>query len=189
MLLKTKTIEQIYNERIELYRNFADYTINYTNYEDAANKILQIISGAHKKRILIVNGPNMNMLGLRSPKHYGTLTLDELNTYIAMDKTFDFEFYQSNCEGSIIDKLQTFNKFHAIIINPAAYTHTSVAIHDCLESISIPKIEVHLSDVDNREDYRKINYVRDVCDKTFAGKKEKSYLEAVEYLKKVLNVL
>lgn len=188
-LLKTRTVEEIYNERIEYYRDFADYTINYQNYEDAANKILEIISGVHKKRILVVNGPNLNMLGFRDPKHYGTLTLEELNAYIAMDKTFDFEFYQSNCEGAIIDKLQTYNKYNAIIINPAAYTHTSVAIHDCLESISIPKIEVHLSEVDNREEYRKINFVRDVCDKSFQGKKEKSYIEAVEYLKNILNML
>lgn len=188
-LLKTKSIEEIYNERIDLYRSFADYSIKYQNYEDSASKILEIISGVHKKRILVVNGPNMNMLGLRNPKHYGTLTLDELNKYIAMDKTFDFEFYQSNCEGAIIDKLQTYDKYHAIIINPAAYTHTSVAIHDCLESISIPKIEVHLSDVDAREDYRKVNFVRDVCDKTFAGKRENSYTEATEYLKKIINVL
>lgn len=188
-LLKTRSVEDIYFERIEKYRYFADYTIEYKNYEDAANKILEIISGVHKKRILVVNGPNINMLGLRDPNHYGTLTLEELNNYIAMDKTFDYDFYQSNSEGAIIDKLQTYHKYHAIIINPAAYTHTSVAIHDCLESISIPKIEVHLSEVDNREDYRKINFVRDVCDKNFQGKKEKSYLEAVQYLKKILNML
>lgn len=188
-LLKTRSLEDIYNERIELYRDFADYIINYQNFEDAAKKILEIISGVHKKKILVVNGPNINMLGLRNPKHYGTLTLEELNSFIAMDKTFDFEFFQSNCEGAIIDKLQTYNKYNAIIINPAAYTHTSVAIHDCLEAISIPKIEVHLSEVDNREDYRKINFVRDVCDKNFQGKKEKSYIEAVEYLKNILNVL
>ena len=129
------------------------------------------------------------MLGLRDPNHYGNLTLAELNTYIKMDKTFDFEFFQSNCEGAIIDKLQTYAKYSGIIINPAAYTHTSVAIHDCLEIISIPKVEVHLSEVDNREDYRKINFVRDVCDINFQGKKEKSYIEAVEYLKNILNVL
>ena len=188
-LLKSKSIEEIYNERIELYRMFADYTIKYQNYEDAANKILEIISGVHKKKILVVNGPNINMLGLRDPKHYGTLTLAELNTFISRDKTFDFDFYQSNCEGAIIDKLQTYHKYAAIIINPAAYTHTSLAIHDCLEAISIPKVEVHLSDVNNREDYRKINFVHDVCDKSFSGKKEISYLEAVQYLKNIINVL
>ena len=188
-LLKTKSIEEIYNERIELYRAFADYTIKYKNFEDSANKILEIISGVHKKKILVVNGPNLNMLGLRDPKHYGTLTLEELNNFIARDKTFDFDFYQANCEGAIIDKLQTYQKYAGIIINPAAYTHTSVAIHECLEAISIPKVEVHLSDVNNREEYRKVNFVTDVCNKTFSGKKEISYLEAVGYLKNIVNVI
>ena len=188
-LLKAKSIEQIYEERIDLYRYFADYTIKYIDYEGAANKVLEIISGVHKKRILVVNGPNLNMLGLRDPKHYGSLTLDELNQFIAKDDTFDFEFFQSNCEGSIIDKLQTYQKYDAIIINPAAYTHTSVAIHDCLEAISIPKVEVHLSDVDNREDYRRVNFIHNVVDITFSGKKEGSYLEAINYLKNKINVL
>jgi 3-dehydroquinate dehydratase-2 len=188
-LLKEKSIEEIYNERILYYQLFADYTIKYTNYIDAANKILEIISGVHKKKVLVVNGPNINMLGLRDPKHYGTMTLEDLNGFIARDKSFDFDFFQSNCEGAIIDKLQTYHNYAGIIINPAAYTHTSVAIHDCLEAISIPKVEVHLSDVNNREEYRKINFISDVCNKTFSGRKEISYLEAVEYLKNIINVL
>jgi len=188
-LLKSKSIEEIYKERIERYQRFADYTIKYTTFDDVSNKILEIISGIHKKRVLIVNGPNINMLGLRDPKHYGSLTLDELNSFISRDKTFDLDFYQSNCEGDIVSKLQTFRNYHAIIINPAAYTHTSVAIHDCLEIIDIPKVEVHLSKVDEREEFRKVNFVHDVVDMSFSGRKEGSYVEALIYLKNKINVL
>lgn len=188
-LLKTRSIEEIYNERISLYRSFADYTIKYTSYEDAANRILEIINNIHKKKILVINGPNLNMLGLRDPNHYGSLTLQQINEIISSDQTFEFEFFQSNHEGMIVDKLQEYQKYDGIIINPAAYTHTSVAIHDALEIVSIPKVEVHLSKVDEREEYRKINFIHDVVDKTFQGEKALSYVKAVEYLKNKLNVL
>lgn len=188
-LLKVKTIDEIYNERIALYRSFADYTIKYDSYESAANIIMEIMNNKHKKKILVINGPNLNMLGLRDPNHYGSLTLQQLNDIISGDKTFDFEFFQSNHEGAIIDKLQEYQNYDGIIINPAAYTHTSVAIHDALEIISIPKVEVHLSMVDEREEYRKVNFVRDVVDINFQGEKALSYVKAVEYLKNKLNVL
>jgi arylformamidase len=134
-LLKIKTIEQIYNERIELYRKFADVTISYNSYIEAADKIMEIINGKLKKKILVINGPNLNMLGLRDPKHYGTQTLDEINNMIKEETALDFEFFQSNHEGAIVDKIQEYKKYDGIIINPAAYTHTSVAIHDALEII------------------------------------------------------
>ncbi len=135
--------------------------------------------------VLVINGPNLNMLGKRPKEHYGTLTLEEINNLMLKEADGNnIDFYQSNSEGDIVTKIQeAIGKYDAIIINPGAYTHTSVAIHDALEIYDGIKIEVHLSDVDNREDYRKINFVRSVCNKTFSGKKEGSYLEALQYLK------
>ena len=139
------------------------------------------------KKVLVINGPNLNMLGKRPKEHYGSLTLDEINNLMVQNKgNLELEFFQSNCEGKIVTEIQfAVNKFDAIIINPAAYTHTSVAIHDALEIFAGIKVEVHLSDVDNRDDFRKINFVRDVCDITFTGKKEGSYLDAINYLKNI----
>lgn len=136
-------------------------------------------------KVLVLNGPNLNMLGKRPKEHYGTKTLEEINDLMVKEEPFDYDFFQSNCEGRIVTKIQeaVLKDYDAIIINPGAYTHTSVAIHDALEMFSGIKIEVHLSNVDDREDFRKINFVRDVCDMTFSGKKEESYLEAVRYLK------
>lgn len=188
-LLKVKTIEEIYEERIALYRDFADYTISYDSYEKAAGIIMNIINGKFKKKILVINGPNLNMLGLRDPNHYGSLTLAEINEMIMEDKTFDFEFFQSNHEGAIVDKIQQYKNYDGIIINPAAYTHTSLAIGDALEIADIPKVEVHLSKVDEREEYRRVNFVRNVVDATFQGEKAYSYIKAVIYLKNKLNVL
>ena len=138
--------------------------------------------------VLVINGPNLNMLGYRPKEHYGSLTLDDITKLMEEEKgNLNLEFFQSNSEGDIVTKIQdaVFGKYDAIIINPGAYTHTSVAIHDALEMFNGPKIEVHLSAVDNREDFRKINYVRDVCTMTFQGQKEGSYLEAVRYLKNI----
>ena len=137
--------------------------------------------------ILVINGPNLNMLGKRPKEHYGTYTLDQINDLMKNNASPDmrFEFFQSNSEGDIVTKIQeaVLNNLDAIIINPGAYTHTSVAIHDALEMFLGKKIEVHLSKVDEREDFRKINFVRDVCDASFQGKFEGSYIEAINYLK------
>lgn len=186
-LLKKKTVEELYKERINLYRDFAEYTIKYESYQKSANEIFDFIKSF--KKILVINGPNLNMLGLRDPNHYGSLTLTAINELMAKDKKVIFYFYQSNHEGKIVDCIQRFAEYDGLIINPAAYTHTSVAIHDALEIVNIPKVEVHLSNVDNREDYRKINFVRDVVDAHFSGEKELSYLKAVDYLKNKLNVI
>lgn len=133
-------------------------------------------------KIAVIHGPNLNMLGKRNPKHYGTLTLNQMNqTIIDHFSDIDFIFLQSNHEGEIIDFIQTLT-VDALVINAAAYTHTSVAIRDALELLDIMKVEVHLSDITNREDFRKINYIKDVVDQTFYGKKEQSYLEAIEYI-------
>lgn len=139
------------------------------------------------KRILIINGPNLNMLGRRDKKHYGNLTLKEINSLIKNgNKDLKFKFFQSNYEGKIVTVIQkSLNKYDAIVINPGAFTHTSVAIHDALEMFKGPIIEVHLSDVDNREDYRKINYIRPLSTKVFSAKFENSYLEAINYLKNI----
>ena len=138
------------------------------------------------KRILVINGPNLNMLGRRPKEHYGTKTLDEINRMIiASAPEFDFLFFQSNHEGAIIDRIQESN-YDAIIINPGAYTHTSVAIRDALEIVDKIKVEVHLSDVFNRDDFRKIDYIKDVCDICITNLKEYSYIKAVEYLQKNL---
>ncbi|MGM9969760.1 MAG: type II 3-dehydroquinate dehydratase [Anaeroplasma sp.] len=137
-------------------------------------------------KVLVINGPNLNMLGRRPKEHYGSLTLEEINNKMILDAgdKLSLSFFQSNNEGDIVTAIQKaiFDN-DAIIINPAAYTHTSVAIHDALEMFCGPKIEVHLSKVDEREDFRKINYVRSVCDVCFSGKFEGSYLDAIKYLK------
>ncbi|MCM1131321.1 MAG: 3-dehydroquinate dehydratase [Roseburia sp.] len=140
------------------------------------------------KKVLIINGPNLNMLGKRPMEHYGSLTLDEINQKIIEenDGFFELEFFQTNCEGQMITKLQEAISYAGILINPASFTHTSIGIRDALEMCSGIKLEIHLSKVDEREPFRRINLVRDVCDQCFQGKKENSYLEALRYLKRML---
>ena len=135
-------------------------------------------------KVLVINGPNLNMLGKRDKNHYGQMTLESINDLIIKENNnhFDLEFYQSNYEVDIVTKIQESLDCFAIMINPAAYTHTSVAIRDALEIFKGIKIEIHLSDVDNRDDFRRINFFRDVCDICFSGKKELSYVEAIRYL-------
>ncbi len=138
------------------------------------------------KKILVINGPNLNMLGKRKKEHYGVKTLDQINQMIKdYDSNFEFDFFQSNYEGAIIDRIQKLD-YDAIIINPGAYTHTSVAIRDALEIADCPKVEVHLSDVFNREEFRRIDYIKDVCDITITNLREMSYIEAVKYLQNIL---
>lgn len=140
------------------------------------------------KKVLVINGPNLNMLGKRPKEHYGAKTLDEINELIKKEAgdSFEINFYQSNYEGDIVTIIQdAVTEYDAIVINPAAYTHTSVAIHDALEIFNGVKIEVHLSKVDEREDFRKINFVRSVCDKCFSGNFEGSYIDAIKYLKNI----
>ena len=138
--------------------------------------------------VLVINGPNLNMLGKRPKEHYGSKTLDEINELIKEEAKgfFNVDFFQSNSEGDIVTKIQeALFLYDAIVINPGAYTHTSVAIHDALEMFLGPKIEVHLSKVDEREDFRKINFIRSVCSETFAGRLEQSYVDAIKYLKNI----
>jgi 3-dehydroquinate dehydratase-2 len=137
-------------------------------------------------KILIINGPNINMLGIREPEHYGKDTYDELVRKIELHCQIhgvDHEIYQSNHEGCIVDKIQeAYGKVDGIVINPAAYTHTSVAILDALKAVGIPTVEVHISKVEDREDFRQISYVRHACIKTITGHGIDGYLEAIDCL-------
>ncbi len=137
-------------------------------------------------KILVINGPNLNMLGIREPSVYGKSTYPELcemiNAY-SLKKGIIVEIFQSNHEGEIVDRIQqALSHFDGIVINPAAYTHTSVAILDALKAVSIPAVEVHISDVSKRESFRQISFVREYCEKTIAGKGFDGYIEAIDYL-------
>ena len=139
-------------------------------------------------RILIINGPNINMLGIREKNIYGSKNYKDLIKYIkeyTKEKDIEIEIYQSNSEGQIINKIQeAYNLYDGIVINPAAYTHTSIAILDALKAVNIPTVEVHLTDVDKRENFRKISYVSYFAKKTIKGKGFDGYIEAIDFLKK-----
>ncbi|MBQ4586106.1 MAG: type II 3-dehydroquinate dehydratase [Clostridia bacterium] len=142
-------------------------------------------------KFLILNGPNLNMLGIREPGIYGNGTYEELKMRItdhSITVGVEVEIFQSNHEGVLVDKLQEsyFNKIDGIVINPAAYTHTSVALLDALKSIAIPTVEVHISKVEERENFRQVSYVRQAVIKTITGKGFDGYLEAIDYLKEYL---
>lgn len=138
-------------------------------------------------KILIINGPNINMLGIREPQIYGEQTYAELiktiNEY-AEKRKIAIETFQSNHEGDIVDKIQNayFNGTEGIIINPAAYTHTSIAIYDAIKAVKLPTIEVHISAVDNREDFRKNNFIRPACLTSIIGNGFEGYTEAIDRL-------
>ena len=137
-------------------------------------------------KILVINGPNLNMLGIREPDHYGRETYADLVAKIQKHcaaKDILVEVYQSNHEGDLVDKIQSaYGCVDGIVINPAAYTHTSVAILDAVKSVSIPTVEVHISKVEEREDFRQISFVRLACIKTITGHGTDGYLEAIDYL-------
>lgn len=139
-------------------------------------------------KFLVINGPNLNMLGLREPDIYGKKSFDDLLAFIrdsAVDAGVEAELFQSNSEGAIVDIIQwAYNRVDGIVINPAAYTHTSIAILDALKAVALPAVEVHLSDVNAREDFRRISYAGKACIKTIAGKGFDGYKEAIEFLKK-----
>ena len=137
-------------------------------------------------KFLILNGPNLNMLGIREPDHYGretyTSLLEKIQTYCA-GLGIEAAFYQSNHEGDLVDKIQeAYGKADGIVINPGAYTHTSVALLDAVKAVSIPTVEVHISDVASREDFRQVSYIRAACIGTIAGQGTDGYLRAVDLL-------
>lgn len=137
-------------------------------------------------RILVINGPNINMLGIREPEIYGKASYQDLIDTIqeaALPMGVEVAFFQSNHEGAIVDEIQrALGTYDGIVINPAAYTHTSVAILDALKSVGIPTVEVHISDVSQREDYRQVSYVREACIATVMGKGFAGYVEGMEML-------
>ncbi len=137
-------------------------------------------------KILVINGPNLNMLGIREPQIYGSKTYDNLCGLItdyAQQKGIEVELFQSNYEGALVDKIQAaYQKFDGIVINPAAYTHTSVALLDAVKAVGIPTVEVHISAVEDREDFRQISYIRAACIKTITGLGFDGYLRAIDAL-------
>lgn len=137
-------------------------------------------------KFLVLNGPNINMLGIREPNIYGNENFSYLCEIIkkhAEETGVEVTLYQSNHEGDLVDRIQeAYNKFDGIIINPAAYTHTSVALLDAVKAVSVPTVEVHISDVSSREDYRQISYIRSACVKTISGHGIQGYIEAMDYL-------
>lgn len=137
-------------------------------------------------KIFVINGPNINMLGIREPQIYGRTTYADLCGKIsdfAEQKGITVEFFQSNHEGDLVDAIQkAYNNADGIVINPAAYTHTSVALLDAVKAVGVPTVEVHISKVETREQFRQISFIRDACVKTITGHGIDGYTEAVEYL-------
>ena len=136
-------------------------------------------------KILVINGPNLNMLGIREPDIYGAQSFSALEEFIrrsASELSLDVTLFQSNHEGVIVDVIQSaYNNYDGIVINPAAYTHTSVAILDALKAVAIPTVEVHLSDINTREEFRKHSYVSLIAKKTICGLGFEGYREALKY--------
>lgn len=137
-------------------------------------------------KILLINGPNINMLGIREPDIYGSTSYTSLLQMMdnaAAERNVELKCFQSNHEGAIVDEIQAaYGVFDGIILNPAAYTHTSVAILDALKTVGLPAVEVHISDPDTREDFRHISYARLACEKTIKGHGLQGYVEALDYL-------
>ncbi|MBE6547915.1 MAG: type II 3-dehydroquinate dehydratase [Ruminococcaceae bacterium] len=142
-------------------------------------------------KFLIINGPNINLLGLREPQIYGTQNYASLCSLVrnaCKELDIECELFQSNHEGAIVDKIQdAYQNFDGIVINPAAYTHTSIAILDALKAVGVPTVEVHISDVSRREDFRQISYVSKVAIKTIMGQGIDGYRQAIEYLNEYLS--
>jgi len=141
-------------------------------------------------KILVINGPNLNMLGIREKGIYGAETYDDLVRFVSgvcLELNVEAEFFQSNHEGSIVDAIQSaYGKFDGIVINPAAYTHTSIAILDALKAVNLPTVEVHLSDIYKREEFRHVSYVASACIKSVYGLGFEGYRLAVTVLKEHL---
>jgi len=141
-------------------------------------------------KLLVINGPNLNMRGIREPSIYGRQDYKALVSFIeetAKAEGIEVEVFQSNHEGVIVDKIQdALNKFDGIVINPAAYTHTSVAILDALKAVALPAVEVHLSDISQREAFRRISYPGMACINTYMGLGFEGYAEAIRYLKAII---
>lgn len=140
-------------------------------------------------KILVLNGPNLNMLGIREKEIYGANSYEDLVKLIedyAKEKGFEVKIFQSNYEGALVDEIQKayFEEYDGIVFNPAAYTHTSIALLDALKAVKIPCVEVHISALEERESFRQISYIRQACIKTISGKGFNGYIEAIKELLK-----
>lgn len=138
-------------------------------------------------KLLVINGPNLNMLGIREPEVYGHETYEQLKNRIerhCADRNIEVKLFQSNHEGALVDAIQNayFDCVDGIVINPGAYTHTSIAVLDALSAVKIPAVEVHISDPDTREDFRRVNFIRKACVRTISGHGTDGYLEAIDFL-------
>lgn len=138
-------------------------------------------------KLLVINGPNLNMLGIREPSLYGAGTYDALCDKIrnyCLEKGISVDFYQSNHEGSLVDRIQAayYDGIDGIVINPGAYTHTSIALLDAVKAVGIPTVEVHISKVEEREDFRQVSFIRKACVATITGHGFDGYLEAIDIL-------
>ena len=137
-------------------------------------------------KLLVINGPNLNMLGIREPAIYGTTTYQDLCGLIESHcraRGAEVEIYQSNHEGDLVDKIQSaYGTADGIVINPAAYTHTSVALLDAVKAVGVPTVEVHISDPDTREPFRAVSYIRLACETVIAGRGVAGYMDAIDYL-------
>lgn len=195
-------IKELMAQRSELYESGADLVIdvdgvetdnilgeivgNYRKRQSSAEKKQK---GKKEKKLLVINGPNLNFLGIREKSVYGQEDYDYLLNMIAKkgeEEKCKIEVFQSNHEGAIIDRIQDayFDKTDGIIINPGAFTHYSYAIRDALASITVPKVEIHISDITKREDFRKVSVTKEVCDTQIYGQGLKGYLMAIDYVLK-----
>ncbi len=196
----------MYQQREPLYRRFADAVIDNNGTVDDAAETNNVTGtfrfpaeeaareGREKEnrmKVLVINGPNINMLGIREPEVYGKQDYEALLAFVresAEEAEVEADFYQSNHEGDLVDAIQqAYGKYDGIVINPAAYTHTSIAILDALKAVGIPTVEVHISDVSKREDFRRISYAGMACVKTYAGLGFEGYRRAILYLKDLRN--
>ncbi len=138
-------------------------------------------------KLLVINGPNLNFLGIREPDHYGKETYQDLLSkiqYYCDERKIEVRFYQSNHEGDLVDRIQQayFDGMDGIVINPGAYTHTSIALLDAVKAVQIPTVEVHISAVEQREDFRQVSYIRAACVGTITGQGTDGYLRAIDLL-------
>lgn len=180
----------LYYKRLPIYTAISDAKI-FVDADAAtiAERISNIDNiGDKKMKLLVINGPNLNMLGIREPGMYGSESYHDLIGMCenkAKELGVEAEFFQSNHEGDLVDKIQeSYGRIDGIVINPGAYTHTSVAILDALKAVSIPTVEVHITDVDNRDEFRKISFIRSYVEKVITGHGLNGYLEAMEFLAK-----
>lgn len=186
-----ENLKALYFKRLPIYIRTADAVVNVTgSVQSVARKVMDSIGKEKIMKILVVNGPNLNMLGIREPDIYGRETYEDL-LRLCRDKAselgIEVDFYQSNHEGDLVDAIQqAYGTVDGIVINPGAYTHTSVAILDALKAVGIPTVEVHISAVDTREDFRQISYVRSYAMECVMGHGLSGYTEAMEKLDSVI---